>query len=60
MLMIATDFEHCYVKLKIRYQGSIKTLLCSNFEESLEDLSSGDEKSNANRLLKVVFTDILS
>ena len=53
-------FERCSVKLKIKYQAILKTLLFGNLYENFTDVASGNEKIKANRILKVVFTDILN
>ena len=52
-------FESCHVKLNIRYQASIKTLLYENSYENLVDWTNSDEKTNVNKLVKVVLKDIL-
>ena len=57
--LLLVFFESCHVKLKIRYQASIKTLLYENSYENLVDWANSDEKTNVNKLVKVVFKDIL-
>ena len=48
------------MKLEIQYQGSIKTLFFGNSYKNLSNLASGDDKTNTNRLVKVVCSDILN